>query len=65
MKQGMKSPILMRHSLQVVPMTLTRLAALVRNHPRSAISRLVLEIARAGLSPFGQVLVQFIMVWQR
>jgi hypothetical protein len=34
-------------------------------HPRSAISRLVLEIARAGLSPFGQVLVQFMMVWQR
>ena len=34
-------------------------------HPRSAIIRLVLEIARAGLSPFGQVLVQFMMVWQR
>jgi hypothetical protein len=30
--------------------------------PRSAISRLVLEIARAGFSPFGQVLVQFMMV---
>ena len=30
--------------------------------PRSAISRLVLEIARAGLRPFGQVLVQFMMV---
>ena len=24
-----------------------------------------MEIARAGLSPFGQVLVQFMMVWQR
>jgi hypothetical protein len=34
-------------------------------HPRSAIMRLVLEIARAGLSPLGQVLVQFMMVWQR
>ena len=33
--------------------------------PRSAISRLVSEIARAGLSPLGQVLVQFMMVWQR
>ena len=32
------------------------------SQPRSAISRLVLEIARAGLSPFGQVLVQFMMV---
>jgi len=32
---------------------------------RSAIIRLVLEIARAGLSPFGQVRVQFMMVWQR
>ena len=35
------------------------------HHPRSAIMRLVFEIARAGLSPFGQVLVQFMMVWQR
>ena len=35
------------------------------NQSRSAIKRLVLEIARAGLSPFGQVLVQFMMVWQR
>jgi hypothetical protein len=35
------------------------------DHPRSAIIRLVLEIARAGLSPLGQVLVQFMMVWQR
>ena len=34
-------------------------------HPRSAIIRLVLAIARAGLSPFGQALVQFIIVWQR
>jgi hypothetical protein len=24
-----------------------------------------LDIARAGLSPFGQVLVQFMIVWQR
>jgi hypothetical protein len=31
-------------------------------HPRSAIIRLVSEIARAGLSPFGQVLVQFMIV---
>jgi hypothetical protein len=35
------------------------------DHPRSAIIRLVLAIARAGLSPLGQVLVQFMMVWQR
>ncbi len=34
-------------------------------HPRSAIICLVLDIARAGLRPFGQVLVQFMMVWQR
>ena len=27
--------------------------------------RLVLPIARAGFSPFGQVLVQFMIVWQR
>jgi hypothetical protein len=30
--------------------------------PRSAIIRLVSAIARAGLSPFGQVLVQFMIV---
>jgi hypothetical protein len=35
------------------------------DHPRSAIIRFVLEMARAGLSPLGQVLVQFMMVWQR
>jgi hypothetical protein len=35
------------------------------NQSRSIIIRLVSEIARAGLSPFGQVLVQFMMVWQR
>ena len=33
--------------------------------PRSAIIRLVLAIARAGLSPLGQALVQFMIVWQR
>ena len=35
------------------------------SQPRSAIIRLVLAIARAGLSPFGQALVQFMIVWQR
>src|SRR6516164_8660051 len=34
-------------------------------HPRSAIIFLVSAIARAGLSPFGQLLVQFMIVWQR
>ena len=34
-------------------------------HPRSAIIFLVSAIACAGLSPFGQLLVQFMIVWQR
>jgi hypothetical protein len=34
-------------------------------HPRSAIISLVFAIACAGLSCFGQVRVQFMMVWQR
>jgi hypothetical protein len=33
--------------------------------PRAAIIRLVLEIARAGLRPFGQLSVQFMIVWHR
>src|SRR3546814_11560221 len=32
---------------------------------RSTISFLISAIAFAGFSPFGQVLVQFMMVWQR
>ena len=32
---------------------------------RSAIIALMFEIARAGLRPLGQVLAQFMMVWQR
>jgi len=35
------------------------------DHPRPAIIRFALDIARAGLSPLGQVLVQFMIVWQR
>jgi hypothetical protein len=31
-------------------------------HARSVIIRFVSDIARAGLSPFGQVLVQFMIV---
>ena len=36
-----------------------------RDQLRSFIKRFVLEIAFAGLRPFGQVLVQFMMVWHR
>ena len=32
---------------------------------RSTIKVLILPIASAGFSPFGQARVQFIMVWQR
>ena len=37
----------------------------LESQPRSAIIRLVLAMARAGFSPFGQALVQFMIVWQR
>jgi hypothetical protein len=41
----------------------------LRNQPhanlRCTISFLISPIALAGLSPFGQVLVQFMIVWQR
>jgi len=50
-------------SLQVVPMTLTRCGTCV-SFRGSAISRLVLEITRAGLSPFsGRSWCSSIMVW--
>ncbi len=75
---GLRKLIVMTDSLQVRKSTIDPYASPlgndgmrpfsgpVRSHQsRSAISRLVLEIARAGLSPFGQVLVQFMMVWQR
>jgi hypothetical protein len=39
--------------------------ARVRDQSRSTISCLILPIAFAGLRPFGHVLVQFMIVWQR
>ena len=55
------SPLAQRRGL----LSLARSAGRDAFQPRSAIICLVWEIARAGLSPFGQVLVQFMIVWQR
>ena len=47
------------------PLLTLAISPILCAQPRSDIMRLVSEIASAGLSPFGHVLVQFMIVWQR